>query len=172
MVTYTFTNGSVADADQVNQNFDDVESNLQKVIYNDIGGSTQSDTETLLKSISIPAGVIKDNITITLTIANVYYMYYHDDATGNDYYGADKYYTTIKKNTSELLKEFYETQYTETTSHYNERYKTFIVNYSPTNDEKNNGFTIDIYGHLHIPNTTNGADNAKIDVEHILITGR
>lgn len=64
MVTYTFTNGTVADASEVNQNFIEVST---KLYADNTGGSTGSTTETDLASTTIPQNDLSSSFKATVT---------------------------------------------------------------------------------------------------------
>ena len=132
---YTFTNGTVANAIRVNQNFTDVD--YRQLSTDSVGGDNNSTTPTLEVTYNISANTVRDFIEINID-KNHYYVY----DQGN--YGAKYYY--IRIDIGETGSETTKKTYSETNISINiEDCSTLKYYYEPTSDEKTNGFNIKIY---------------------------
>ena len=132
MAWNTFTNGTTADADEVNENMG--------LLFRYLGADTGTDSTTSASyvdkgSVSVGAGLVTSGIMVFYTVG----WYGRNSAQG----GVD---LRIGESGSEVTK--YELDYfsTETdASNHSGNYTTLFYYYTPTSGEKTNGFNVKVF---------------------------
>jgi hypothetical protein len=176
MVTYTFTNGTTAYADEVNQNFNDV-TNMRKILTVDNSTDldvslTASGTDSANKSYSFTATDIAGADYIEININGQYIRDVDSASTNNREAGHVQTTIEVTAPTPTTLfdKKIVECP-TLGTDYNNYTLYEWGINYlhTLTTSEKTNGLTIKITQEAFIANTGNIAGDASFTNSQIIM---